>query len=162
MSFHAWRRAVAVLWVVAVLAGCGGEPTPEERIRALIAEAEIAAEARDTGDVMALVAESYQDVHGHSREDLRNFLRAMFLRYQSIHLLVRVSSIEVTDERARVTLFVAMAGQPLTEANLPLVRADGHRHDLDLITRDGEWRVEGAAWRQANRGDLLGPAAMGR
>ena len=157
MKWTARCRAgwIALLTVI-LLAGCGTAPSPEERIRALIAEAERAAESRDTGDVMALVAEGYTDAHGQGREELRRYLRALFLRYQSIHLLVRVSTIKVIDDRATATLFVAMAGQPLTEADLPLLRADAHRLDLHLVNQEGDWVVAHAAWRRASREDLLG------
>lgn len=142
-----------------LLTGCADEPTPEARIRGLIAEAEQAAEARDTGDVMAFVASDYRDERGHTPEDLRNYLRGLFLRYQSVHLLVRVEAIRVQETEASSTLFVAMAGQPITEANAFMLRADVHRLDLAWQLRDGEWQVTGAAWRRAAREDLLGAAA---
>ena len=154
-------RVAAALCLLALaaavqLAGCTAEPTPEERIRELIREAEAAAEARDTGDVMAFIAEDFHDERGLTREDLRNYLRALFLRYQSIHLLVKVSSIEVTDDRATAIVLVAMAGQPLLDDNLLMLRADAHRLDLGLRERDGDWQVETASWRRARREDLTG------
>jgi len=153
------HRVLAVLLAVPLLllGGCGGEPTPEERIRALLAAAEQAAEARNTGDVMAFVAADYADARGNTRDDLRNYLRALFLRYQSVYLLVRVAAIDAGEGRAAITVFVAMAGQPLTEANAFMLRADVHRLDLVLAERAGEWRVTGADWRRAAREDLLGP-----
>ena len=156
-----WRLAATLLCLsmAGLLAGCAAEPTPEERIRGHIASAEQAAEARDTGDVMAFVAADYRGERGHTPEDLRNYLRGLFLRYQSVHLLVRVEAIRVQETEASSTLFVAMAGQPITEANAFMLRADVHRLDLAWQLRDGEWQVTGAAWRRAAREDLLGAAA---
>lgn len=145
--------------VVVLLTGCADELTPEERVEVLIREAEAAAESRDTGDVMAFVAEDYSDARGLQREDLRNYLRALFLRYQSVHLLVKVSSIEVTGDRADVTLYVAMAGQPLSADNILMLRADAHRLDLGLVQQNEDWRVDRASWRRARREDLIGGAA---
>jgi hypothetical protein len=160
MVAHVTPALRLLILVIAVqLGGCAAEPTPEERIRELIREAEVAAEARDTGDVIAFVAEEFRTDQGLAREDLRNYLRALFLRYQSVHLLVKVSSIEVTDDRATAIVFVAMAGQPLSDDNLLMLRADAHRLELGLRERDGDWRVETASWRRARREDLMGGAS---
>ena len=150
------KTPVIFLFVVLVfLAGCG-EPSPEDRIRQMLADAEVAAEERNTGDVMAFVADDYRDAQGNGTEELRNFLRVTFLRYQSVHLLVRIDEIRVQDTGADVVLFVAMAGQPLPESNPLMLRADVHRLDLRLTEIDGDWRVSTAAWRRAERADLIG------
>ncbi|MGH8310003.1 MAG: hypothetical protein ACRETX_09440, partial [Steroidobacteraceae bacterium] len=50
-----------------VLAACGREPSPEDRIREVITAAEEGAEARDLSDVMVLVSDRYSDLRGNDR-----------------------------------------------------------------------------------------------
>jgi len=46
----------------------------------VIGSVENAAEARDTSDVLAFVADDYSDAQGLDRAQLQNFLRGIFCR----------------------------------------------------------------------------------
>jgi hypothetical protein len=150
------RNAAAGALLLALHA-CGPEPDdPEARVRALVARAEAAAEDRDTGALLALLSPRYRDAHGGDRDAARALLVHTFLRHQSVHLLVRLRELRFPAEgRAALTAFVAMAGSPIEGAGALLdLRADLHRFDLELATEEGEWRVVGAAWRQARPADF--------
>ncbi len=84
-------------------------------------------------------------------------LAGYFVAHQSIHLLTQVNPIELTgEERARVTLFVAVAGEPVDAASQLLsLRADLIRLELELVVEEGEWRVLSGAWRRAETRDFL-------
>ncbi|OQX44245.1 MAG: hypothetical protein B0D83_00090 [Candidatus Sedimenticola endophacoides] len=154
-------RPRPIPWVLLSLAlllvACSAEQTtPEERIRALVASAEAAAEARSAGDLGELLSEHYADARGRGRKELKRLALGYFLRHKSIHLLTQIERIELLDEeRARVVLFVAMAGSPLEGVEQLLnLRADLHRFELDLVLEQAQWRVARAHWQRARAADF--------
>jgi hypothetical protein len=151
-------RLVAASFVsVLLLAGCrGGEPTPEERVVAVLAELERAAEARDVGLIEPHVSESYKDENGNDRRALLGLATAHFMRNKSVYLLVRVSDVALPEPgRAQVDAFVALAGQPIRDlAALPELHADLYRFGFALRDEDGEWRVTAADWHPATLADF--------
>jgi hypothetical protein len=123
---------VAVISVSA----CGTRSSDESQVRELVANAELAAEARDTGDVLAFVADDYEDANGFDKTRLQNFLRGYFLANPKIELLVNVESLEFpADGLARAELSI-------TRVSL----SDPQRLHLKVELRrtDGEWRVQRA------------------
>ena len=115
------------------LAACGARSSDEEQVRALFDAAEQAAEARDTLDVLALVAEEYRDAQGLDRDQLRNFLRAYFLSHPRLELVVRVESLEFPVDglaHAVVTVATVELGDPALE-----------RLKLELRRGNGGWQV---------------------
>ena len=151
------RRVAVSLLAALALAGCsGGEPTPEERVRAVLAELEAAGEARDVGLLKPHISEAYKDENGNDRRALLGLATAHFMRNQSVYLLVRVNDVVLAEPgQARVDAFVALAGQPIRDATaLPELRADLYRFDLRLRDEDGEWRVTAADWRPATLVDF--------
>ncbi|HEX6397877.1 MAG TPA: hypothetical protein VFZ95_10660, partial [Steroidobacteraceae bacterium] len=96
---------VAVTWAVISLSSCGARSSDEEQVRTLFADAESAAEQRDASDVLAFVADDYEDANGFDKTQLRNFLRGYFLANPKIELLVSVESLEFpADGLARAEL----------------------------------------------------------
>ena len=151
------RRVALSLVAALVLAGCsGGEATPEERVRAVLAELEQAAEARDVGAIKPHISESYKDENGNDRRGLLGLATAHFMRNKSVYLLVRLSDVQLPEPgRAQVDAFVALAGQPLRDlAALPELRADLYRFGFALRDEDGEWRVTAADWHPATLADF--------
>lgn len=153
---------IKTLAVLAVLltAGCGGEPeSPEAQVRALVARAVAAAESKDVGTLRAMVSDRYSDPHGQDKRAVEALLRLHFLRNESVHLYTRVQSVTLPQpDRAQASVLVAMAGVPITsEVELPALRADLHRFDIDFALEDGSWRVERAEWSRAELGEIVGP-----
>lgn len=145
-------KQVAVLcFGLATLFACSIELTPEEEIRALVREAEIAVEERQVGDFARLISEQYGDAHGNNKEELLRMLRLQMIRNQVIYLLVRVGDINLHSEvSAAATVRVAMAGGPLqTYEDLARLGAELYRFDLDLVKESGKWRIVTAAWGHA-------------
>ena len=139
------------------LAACSGDSSsPEVEIRALVVQAQTAAEERNVGDLRALVADDYVDARGYDRKAVENLIRLHVLRNQSIHLFTRVGDIAFPQaDRATVKVAAAMAGRPVASAGeLVGVNADLYRFDLELIRRDGKWQVQRAAWEPARLDDF--------
>ncbi len=139
------------------LLGCGEPETPEARVRALMAQAEVAAEAMDAAAMKPLVSETYLDDRGQDKQAVVAMLTFYFMRHDSVYLLTRIDSIAIPgDGSAEATVFVAMAGTPiLAVEQLAGMRADLYRFDFALLDEDGQWRVSGATWRRAGPQDFL-------
>ena len=143
------RRAILLLSALAV-ASCGGDTSPEAQVRAVVAEAEAAAEARDASALLDLVADDYRDDRGNGAEEIRRYVRGYLVAHQSIHLLVRIEELELkATDLARLRATVAMVGREAESAAAWDLAADVHEFDVTLAREDGEWRVTRADWRPA-------------
>jgi hypothetical protein len=154
------RRPAALLVTIAAIAlpACSSDPeSAETRIRALLAEMEAAAEAKELRPLKAVVSEQYADALGNDRRAIVQLLMFHFLRNQSIHLLTRVAAVDIPEPgRASVTVYVAMAGRPIPDtAALAQLRANLYRFDFSLEELGESWQVAGAAWRPAEGRDFL-------
>lgn len=98
---------------VIFLGACGTRSSDEEQVRELIVAAEDAAEARDTSDVLDLLASDYSDSQGNDRAQLQNFLRGYFLANPKIQVRASVQDLQFPVDglgRARVDVMVLPAG----------------------------------------------------
>ncbi len=107
-------RAPPFSWVALALltAACADEASPEQQVRAVIESMEVAAEARDVGDLMEHISANYRDAQGQDRTEASRYARGYFIANQSVHLLTRIESLEFpSPDEARVKLQVGMAGR---------------------------------------------------
>jgi len=131
-------KFLTVLITASWLAACGTKSSDEQKVRALVATVEAAAEARDTSDVLALVAPDYADKQGLDKAQLGIFLRGYFLSHPKIELLVNVESLEFpVDGLARARIGVA-------SVSLDQIGGDSVTLDVELRRADGDWRVSRA------------------
>ena len=141
------NRAGAAAAVVAacLLAACGGtDEGPEAAIRAWVAQGEQAAEDKDRGRLMDMVAPEYADARGNNRDDIENMLRFYFLRQQEVALITRIDELNVFgDTAAEVTLQVGMAG---TNDNVLGFSADAYRIEMELVRDGDDWLLTYARW----------------
>lgn len=138
----------AAALAAATVAGCGGAGDPEADIRALLAGAAQAAEARDAGFFSALVGIGYRDAQGHDRDELLRTLRGYFIANQRIEIVSRVDEVKLEgSDAARVVLHAGMLGQRSGAAALAGVDADLYRFELELVNDGEDWRIIGAEWR---------------
>lgn len=154
------RRAVTLVGrigtlyaVLACLAmsGCSDADTPRARLEQLLQQAVDAAEQRNTGAFMELVAEDYTDARGRDREQLRNYLRALFLRFGTIHVDWRLlDATGLGDTGGEVRLQLRFSG-PAGDSNpLWAMGAQAYQLRLDLVARPGEaYRVLRASWSES-------------
>jgi hypothetical protein len=135
-------------WVaLLLLTACSDDGSPEQQVRAVIESMEVAAEARDVGDLMEHISASYRDAQGQDRTEASRYARGYFIANQSVLLLTRVESLEFpAPDEARVKLQVGMAGRAGAPGQAGL-SADLYDFDLALVREDGEWKVSYADWR---------------
>lgn len=138
-------------------AACSNDDSPEQRVRALIAQAEQAAERKEIRTLRGYVSERYADEAGRDRRTIEGILRLYLLRNESIHLLSRVERVTVTPpDRAEAVVYIAMAGRPIARAeDLAGFRADFYRLEVGFLLENDDWRVVRAAWRHAEPADLI-------
>ena len=142
--------AVSILGAMSVL-GCGASD-PEREIRALLAEAEEAAEARDTGFFGDLLGASYQDARGNDRDEALRVIRGYFIANQRVEIVSRVDEVRLEGpqgDAAHAVVHAGMVGQRAGGGLIPDVEADLYRFELELVNDDGDWRIIGATWSRA-------------
>ncbi|HVN43166.1 MAG TPA: hypothetical protein VMT50_10310 [Steroidobacteraceae bacterium] len=141
------RFRVVLIAGLGLLAACSPRPTPEVQVRAVLASGERAAEARNLSAVMALVSSRYEDAAGGSAVELGRYLRGYFMANPSLHLAIRVESIEFPYRdmaRARVTL--GTLGRDAARGAGLEVAAGLYDVRVDLQLERGEWKVTRAEW----------------
>ena len=140
-------RVVGVL-LLGLVSACGSEG-PEAAIRALIEGAEEAAESRETGFFRDILSESYVDARGNDRDRLISTLRGFFLTHDSIEIVTRIESIELSgSDAATATLHVGMLGSRAGASLIGGLDGELYRVELELVERGGDWQVIGARWER--------------
>ena len=134
------------LVALVLLAGCSDDTSAEQQVHTVIDSMELAAEARDVGDLMEHLSAAFRSADGQDRAETSRYVRGYFVANQSIHLLTRIESLEFpAPDEARLKLQVGMAGGDGQGAvNL---NADLYDFDVVLVREDGEWKVSYADWR---------------
>jgi hypothetical protein len=136
-------------WATMLVSGCG-TPDPETEIRAFLAAAEQAAEARDTGFFREALGAGYRDARGNDHERLVSSIRGYFLVNQRIEVVSQVDEVVLEgSDAARAVVHAGMLGQRNGASLLGGVEADLYRFELELVNDDGEWRIIGATWDRA-------------
>jgi hypothetical protein len=143
-EFTAWRPYLTAL-LAAALASCGGAPgTAEQQLRAWVDRGHEAAENKDRRALMDMIAPTYSDARGNSREDIENLFRFYFLRANKVGLLVSIDDIVVYDDTAaQVMLTVAMGATSNSGLGF---NADAYEFELDLEKSDGDWLLVSGRW----------------
>jgi hypothetical protein len=127
---------VAVTLAVISLGACGSRSSDDDKVRALFADAETAAEARDASDVLAFVADDYEDGNGFDKAQLRDFLRGYFLVNPKIELLVKVDDLQFPAD--------GLAQAEVTVTRVSLSDPRQLHLKVELRRTDGDWRVRRA------------------
>ena len=144
-GFTAWRPYLTAFLATA-LASCGEAPgSAEQQLRAWVDRGHEAAENKDRGALMDMIASTYSDARGNSLEYIENLFRFHFLRAKKVGLLVSIDDIAVYDDTAaQVMLTVAMGAT--TESALGL-NADAWEFELDLEKNSGgDWLLVSGRW----------------
>jgi len=156
------RKTILIIFTIILpgllLSACSEDTgSPEQQIRLLIADMETAVQQRSLDQVKPLVSADYSDQWNGSRSAALRSLMFYFQGHQSIHLLTRVSEIQLAEDQqqARVIVYVGMAGKPVENSQqLLAINADVYRFDIELVADGKEWLVARAQWQPARPDNL--------
>jgi hypothetical protein len=129
-------KFLTVCVAVISLSGCGTRSSDEDQVRELIAGVEAAAEQRDASDVLAFVADDYEDARGFDRSRLQDFLRGWFLAHPKVELLVNVERLEFPAD--------GLAQSEISVTSVSLSDPDHVRLKVEFRRGGGGWRVQRA------------------
>jgi hypothetical protein len=147
-----------LIWLLTLpLLACGPQ-TPQDRVRALVARAKIAAEHRDAGAIYALLCEDFSDQAGMTGDDTLHSIVNYMLRNRRVFALPRLVRMDILElGEARAELYAALAGESMrSAADLDRVHADVLHLTVDLANDDeGDLCVKYADWEPATPRDML-------
>ena len=144
------KASAVVVAVATMLVSACEASDPEAEIRALLAAAEEAAEARDVGFFGSALGESFRDARGNDRDELIRMVRGFFIANQRIEIVSRIDEIVLEGEdAARAVVHAGMAGQRTGAALIDGIDADLYRFELELVNDGGDWQIIGADYRRA-------------
>ncbi len=133
---------------LALLVGACGRGDADAAIAALVERAEAAAEARDTGVFREIVADSYADAGGRTKDELIRLIRGYFIVNTDIEVMNRIVEVEVSGEDAAVVhLQTAVIGRARSRGLLGL-DGDLRPIELELVREGRDWRIIGADWAE--------------
>jgi hypothetical protein len=141
----------------AVAAGCRRR-SPEQQVRDTIAALASAIEDKDLKAIGKLVSERYQDGERQDRAALLELLSMTFARTPEIHLLTRITAIEIAPspgQPARATVLAAIASLPMKRfEDAARLQVDTLRFELTFGEEGrARWVVTGASWQVAGTPD---------
>lgn len=140
-----------VIALLLLLAGCGSDETPEDRVRALIGDMEQAVEEGSIRSASALLHDAYSDKWHPDRRAATRSLFGYLRRHDNIHLLTVTRDVDVAPDgqSASAVVYVAMSGTPVQSVDALLsVKADLYRFDVGLAQFEGAWRVRESNWER--------------
>jgi hypothetical protein len=131
-----------------LVAGCSTSDS-EAEIRALLAEAAEAAEARDVGFFSDAIGDAYRDTRGNDREQLLLAIRGYFITNQRIDVASRIDEVVLEGEdAARAVVYAGLLGRDGVALSSGF-DAGLYRFDVELVNDGGEWQIIGAKWARA-------------
>ena len=140
-----FRRFAITACALVMLALCACRaPDAEQAVRARIADMQAAIDARDAGDVQALLAEDFVGNDGLDRRGARQLAAGVFLRHRDVAARPGPVEVEVRGERDAIARFTVMT----TGGSGGLLPQRGQVYQVETGWRrvDGEWRLLNASW----------------
>lgn len=149
-SFFLVRHFILAALVSVMLTACSDEALlPEDKIKNIVAEMELAAEERSLTRFMQHVSEQYNDHEGNNRKAIARYVQFNFIRNQSINVFSRIQSIEVNELTASVEVSMAMGSREDDLSNESNRLKANTMHFSVLFQLEGDnWLVRSVSWRQ--------------
>lgn len=141
-AFHRLAQYAALAAMLS-LAACRSD-SPEQAVRVQVDRLQQAIDARDAGDVHALLDEGFVGNGGMDRREARQLAAATFLRYPQVGARVGPVSVELRGDADAIARFTVLA----TGGSGGLLPDDGQVFDVQTGWRrvDGTWRLLNARW----------------
>ncbi|MBX3609661.1 MAG: hypothetical protein KF871_07155 [Hydrogenophaga sp.] len=139
------RRLLPWLLMSLLLLGACSRSDPEQELLKTAQALQTAIEARNTGDVMALVDEHFRGGGGLDPTSTRRMLTGMFLRYQTIKVVALAPSVRI--DPAAPTLGYIESPVVVTGAQgLIPERAEPYTVRTEWRLVAGDWKLSDLRW----------------
>ena len=140
--FARFASAVVMMCLVAC-----ARPDAEAGVRTGVAQLQEAIDARDAGDIEALLAEDFIGNDGLDRQGARRLAAGVFLRYRDVGARVGPVSVDLRGDRDAIARFTVLA----TGGSGSALPERGQLYQVETGWRlvDGDWRLLSAEWTPA-------------
>lgn len=143
------RFATGIAVLLAIALGACGNDSPEQAVRQRIDALQAAIDARDAGDIQALLAEDFVGNDGIDKRGAQQLAAAVFLRHRQVAAKVGPVSVELRGQADAVARFSVLA----TGGAGGLLPEQGQLYQVETGWRlvDGDWQLLNASWTPAGR-----------
>lgn len=143
------RFASGIAVLLAVALGACSNDSPEQAVRQRIDALQAAIDARDAGDIQALLAEDFVGNDGIDKRGAQQLAAAVFLRHRQVAAKVGPVSVELRGQADAVARFSVLA----TGGAGGLLPEQGQLYQVETGWRlvDGDWQLLNASWTPAGR-----------
>lgn len=138
------RFAIGIALALAITLGACSNDTPEQAVRQQVAALQAAIDARDAGDIEALLAGDFVGNEGMDRRGAKQLAAAVFLRHREVTAKVGPVSVELRGQGDAIARFSVLA----TGGSGGLLPEQGQVYQIETGWRqvDGEWKLLTASW----------------
>ena len=139
---------LAVIVFPLLLAACGGNKTPESRIRELVRDMAAAAEDESMRPLAAAISDRYYDLRGNDRQAVINIMRAFMLRTDKVLIFADTDAVTMlTPTLAEARVRVRFAGANIERFGL---RTSVYNFVLELQQVGDDWQIVSARWAEGD------------
>ena len=137
-------RACVFACLFALLLGACAKDAPELAVKRQIEALQAAIEARDAGDIEALLAQDFVGNNGMGARDVRRMAAGVFLRDRNVSARIGPVDVAVRGDASATASFTVLA----TGGSGGLLPERGQVFNVETGWRldDGEWRLVSAKW----------------
>ena len=141
------RFAMLACAVLAMCLVACARPDAEAGVSAGVARLQEAIDARDAGDIEALLAEDFIGNDGLDRQGARRLAAGVFLRYRDVAAVLGPVTVELRGDRDAIARFTVLA----TGGSGSALPERGQLYQVETGWRlvDGDWRLLSAEWTPA-------------
>jgi len=144
-QFRGFQRSAAIIVIALslLLGGCGRND-PEQAVRKQVEAMQTAIDARDAGDIDALLADDFIGNEGMDRRGVRQLAAAVFLRHRDVAAKVGPVNVELRGNNDAIARFSVLA----TGGSGGLLPDSGQVYQVETGWRlvDGQWKLLNASW----------------
>jgi hypothetical protein len=143
------RFASGIAVLLAIALGACSNDGPEQAVRQRIDALQAAIDARDAGDIQALLAEDFVGNDGIDKRGAQQLAAAVFLRHRQVAAKVGPVSVELRGQADAIARFSVLA----TGGAGGLLPEQGQLYQVETGWRlvDGDWQLLNASWTPAGR-----------
>jgi hypothetical protein len=146
-------RSLCLLACLALMAGCGGEPSVEDQVRAAIAQMEELGEEGDRSGFLDMLTDDYQGQDGrYNKDEFGKFLMLQWSQHRRIRAqLFPVTVTELGPNLATASFRVLLTG------GAGLLPETGQLYEVETrwLREGSDWQLWQAQWKAAGAADPI-------